>query len=160
MSNSLTKPCSQVYQATTYDKLVKIIEDPTPICQDTLYFHFISMHVSTLTPHLLLPIFHLREVEEPHNLLSLSRLFISAISISLLTLSIHLNFGLPLLLLPPLLFFLLSLSISLHSFSVCVLPIVVCSPLPSSSGVSLFPDYLNSPIFLLSFRVTLRLFLT
>ena len=55
-----------------------------------------------------------------------------AFSRSLLIMSLHLYFGVPLLFLPP------SLSISLHSFPVCVLPIAVCSPLPSSSGVSLF----------------------
>ena len=79
-------------------------------------------------------------------ILSHSGLFISALSRYLLKLSLHLNFGLPLLL--PLLFSLFSLSISPHPFSVHVL--TVCSPLPSTSSVSLFQSLLfvnlSSPI--------------
>ena len=44
-----------------------------------------------------------------------------------------------------LLFSVLSLSISTHSFSLCVLPIAVCSPLPSSSGVSSVRSHLIIP---------------
>lgn len=56
-----------------------------------------------------------------------------------LPLPLHLNFGLPLY--HQLWFSLLSLSISPHPVSVCVLLIAVCSPQPSSSGVSLFQSF-------------------
>ena len=46
----------------------------------------------------------------------------------------------------PLLFSKLSLSISPHSFSIRLLPISVCSPVPSSSGVSSFPYLLLIPL--------------
>ena len=108
----------------------------------------------------------------PHNYLSLSLDHLSLFAVhtclvqmTLHSLPLHLNFGLPLL--PPTLVSVLSLSISPHSVSECVLLIAVCSPLPSSSGVSLFqslltqslnvscsmqsvPLYLHPPVFLYS----------
>ena len=49
-----------------------------------------------------------------------------------------------------------SLSISPHSFSVCVLRIAVCSPLPSFLVVSSFLSHLNSLHSLFSFHVIVR----
>ena len=81
----------------------------------------------------------------------------STLSTSLLALSLRLTFGLLLLLLPASSAFLLSLSISLHSCSACVLLVAVCSTLLLSSGVSSFRSLSSHnppPIFLLSSRVT------
>ena len=95
-----------------------------------------AMYVDALTPHPLLPLCPLRgDGATPHVLLS--RLLTSAISISLFPFSLRLIFGLPLLLLQPLLFpGSLCQCLLIHSH-VCVLPTDVCSSLPSSSGVSL-----------------------
>ena len=104
----------------------------------------------------------------PHNYLSLSLDHLSLFAVHTclvqmtlhpLPLPLHLNFGLPLL--PPTLVSLLSLSISPHSVSECALLLAVCSPLPSSSGVSLFQSfYVISPssfCLLVSLNVSLGL---
>ena len=77
-------------------------------------YHYISIYVNALIPHLLLPLCPCG-VYEPEHLLSLYLLFMSAISISLLILTILLNFGLPCSLCQPL--FSLSMSVPCPSQS-------------------------------------------
>lgn len=121
MSKSLIKPCSRLKKeqlclslyVNTYDKLITLIEDPTPIFQDILYSHLMSMYVSALTPHLLLPIFPLRELESHitpsvllcHFNVSLDTVHPPYFRTSSSPYTTH--FGIP------------SLSIALHSFAIC-----------------------------------------
>ena len=78
-----------------------------------------------------------------------SPLFSSALSTHFLTLSLHLDFGLPLLSSSPfcLSTFSLSLSISPHSLYVCVLTLAICSSLSKLLGLFFIPISSHSHSF-------------
>ena len=82
-------------------------------------------------------------------ILSHSWLFTSDLSRFLLTLSLHLNVGLLLLLLPPSSVLMLSLSTFHHSFSICVLPTAVSSHYTFILGCIVVPMYVHVyvPVF-------------
>ena len=137
---------------------------PTPLCLEAAYH--VSLSLQTLVLDMLS--YSLGHIANcfPHNYLSLSldHLSLFAVHTCLVQMTVHplplhLNFGLPLL--PPTLVSVLSLSISPHSVSECVLLLTVCSPLPSSSCVSLFQSFFvispSSFCLLVSLNVSLGL---
>ena len=135
---------------------------PTPLCLEAAYHVSLSLQ----TPVLDMLSYSLGHIAHcfPHNYLSLSldHLSLFAVHTCLVQMTLHplhLNFGLPLL--PPTLVSLLSLSISPHSVSECVLLLAIRFPLPSSSGVSLFQScFVISPssfCLLVSLSVSLGL---
>ena len=94
-------------------------------------------------------------------ILSYSCLFTSDLSRSLLTLSVHLNFGLLLLLLPPS-YALHSLFVNISTLILCMCP-AHCSVLPTMFNLRCFFVPISSlyyPIFLLSSRFILHILRT